>query len=103
MLHPFVISGGFALESRCHLGVVLYDTVRKLGWFVDARTHEIRVVVDRLLADDSEWRTKDEATTPEMLSMFWGRKKPGNVTDEEVPAAKSAIEVEGIEGECTVC
>jgi putative lipase involved disintegration of autophagic bodies len=103
----FCYIGGFALESRCHLGqVILYDTVRKLGWSVDARTHGIKVIVDRLLADDSEWRTKDEATTPEMLSMFnwgWGRKKPGNVIDEEVPAAKSAIEVEGIEGECTVC
>ena len=103
----FCSVGGFALESRCHLGqVVLYDTVRKLGWSVDIRNHGIKVIVDKLLADDSQWRSKD-AETQEVLSMFqwgWGRKKKsGNVTDEEVPPAKSAVEVEGIDGECTVC
>jgi hypothetical protein len=106
-VRSFCSIGGFALESRCHLGqVILYDTVQKLGWSVDARTHGIRVVVDRLLADDSEWRTNGEEETKGLLSMFnwgWGRKKRGNATDEEVPPAKSAIEVEGIDGECTVC
>jgi len=103
----FCSVGGFALESRCHLGqVILYDTVRELGWSVDVRNHGIKVVIDKLLADDSQWRSKD-AETQEVLSMFkwgWGRKKkPGNVTDEEVPPAKSAVEVEGIDGECTDC
>lgn len=97
--------GGFALESRCHLGqVVLYDTVQKLGWSVHISNHGIKVVVDKLLADDSEWSTKVEETRG-MVSMFnwgWGRKKQRNVTDE-VPPPKSAIEVEGVEGECTVC
>jgi hypothetical protein len=117
-VRSFCAIGGFALESRCHLGqVILYDTVQKLKWSVDARTHGIKVVVDKLLADDSEWNTskKDEVTRSEgtqgVLSMFnwgWGRKKPGNTgddddPDEEVPPARSAIEVEGIEGECTVC
>ena len=111
----FCAIGGFALESRCHLGqVILYDTVQKLKWSVNARNHGIKVVVDKLLADDSEWRTKiqeenqETTTTRGMLSMInwpWGGgTKPGNdTTYEEVPPAKSAIEVEGTEGECTVC
>jgi hypothetical protein len=96
--------GGFALETRCHLGqVILYDTVAILGWSVDVRTHGIKVVVDRLLADDSDWMAKHEESQG-LLSMFnwgWGGKKQKNVTDE-VPLAKSAIEVEGVEGECAV-
>jgi hypothetical protein len=111
----FCSIGGFALESRCHLGqVILYDTVQKLKWSVNARNHGIKVIVDKLLADDSEWTTtttttsKDEEETQGVLmSLFnwgWGRKKPGNTRDdEEVPLAKSAIEVEGNEGECIVC
>ena len=105
----FCSLGGFALESRCHLGqVILYDTVQELKWSVNARNHGIKVVVDKLLADNSEWatRTKD-VETQGVLSMFnwgWGRKKRGNTeVDEKVPPMKSAIEVEGTEGECTVC
>ena len=116
-IRSFCSLGGFALESRCHLGqVILYDTVQKLKWSVDARTHGIKVVVDKLLADDSEWVSKkDEEVRGEgtqgVLSTSnwgWGRKKPGNTgdddpDDEEVPPVRSAIDVEGIEGECTVC
>lgn len=44
---------GFALESRCHTGkTILYDTVGRLGWSVDIRTHSIRVIVEKLLVDD---------------------------------------------------
>jgi hypothetical protein len=33
-------AAGFAMESKCHLGqTILYDTVNKLGWSVDIRTH----------------------------------------------------------------
>jgi hypothetical protein len=114
-VRSFCSIGGFALESRCHLGqVILYDTVQKLKWSVDSRTHGIKVVVDKILADDSEWNTKKDEEirgdeTQGLLSKFnwgWGRKKPENTTDdpgEEVPPARSAIEVEGVEGECTVC
>ncbi|KAI0683195.1 alpha/beta-hydrolase [Cytidiella melzeri] len=46
--------GGYALETGCHLGkTILYDTVSKLGWSVDARTHGIAVIVEKLLA--MEW------------------------------------------------
>ena len=110
----FCSIGGFALESRCHLGqVILYDTVQRLKWSVDARTHGIKVVVDKLLADDSEWNSKQDEEvrgeeTQGVLNMFnwgWGRKKPGNTRDspdEEVPSVRNAIEVEGVDGECTV-
>ncbi|KIM87308.1 hypothetical protein PILCRDRAFT_271668 [Piloderma croceum F 1598] len=47
--------GGYAMESRCHLGkVILYDTVSKLGWSASARTHGIRMVIDQLLSQDWE-------------------------------------------------
>jgi hypothetical protein len=44
--------GGYALESKCHLGnVVLYDTVTKHRWSVGIANHGIRTVVD-LLSED---------------------------------------------------
>ena len=104
-LASFCSIGGFALESRCHLGqVILYDTVQKLGWSVNARNHGIKVVVDNLLADDSQWRTTKDKETQEVLSMSnwgWGRKR--DTIDDDVPPPKSAVEVEGTDGECTVC
>src|ERR1700761_7708185 len=98
--------GGFALETRCHLGqVVLYDTVKELGWSVDIRNHGIKLVVDKLLADDSQWATKAKESqgVPSTFNWGWGHKKQANKTDEEVPRAKNAIEVEGVDGECMVC
>ncbi|KAI0319512.1 Alpha/Beta hydrolase protein [Amylostereum chailletii] len=42
--------GGYAMESRCHLGKVIeYDTVSNLSWAVDIRTHTIATVIDKLL------------------------------------------------------
>ncbi|KAJ3486567.1 hypothetical protein NLI96_g4150 [Meripilus lineatus] len=53
--------GGYALESRCHLGNVLkYDTVSKWGWSVDVRNHGITVIVDKLLSAD--WEEEDEGS-----------------------------------------
>jgi len=44
--------GGYALESKCHLGnVILLDTVTKLKWSVAIGNHAIRTVVD-LLSED---------------------------------------------------
>jgi len=81
--------------------------VQKLKRSVDVGTHGIKVVFDKLLADDSEWSSKKDEWvrgegTQGVLSMFnwgWGRKKPGNTRghgddpDEEVPPVRSAIEV----------
>ncbi|KAG6868683.1 hypothetical protein C0993_011913 [Termitomyces sp. T159_Od127] len=48
---------GYALETRCHLGKsIVFDTVGKLGWRVDVRTHIIRHVITKILEiDDIEW------------------------------------------------
>ncbi|KAL6301362.1 alpha/beta-hydrolase [Sparassis latifolia] len=43
--------GGYALESRCHLGQsIVYDTVSNLSWSVDIRTHGIVNVIDNVLS-----------------------------------------------------
>jgi hypothetical protein len=34
--------------------VIRYDTVSKLGWSASSRTHGIKVVIEKLLADDWE-------------------------------------------------
>ena len=40
---------------RCHLGkVARYDTVAKLGWKVDVRTHSVEVVIEKILHEDWE-------------------------------------------------
>ncbi|KAI0067285.1 alpha/beta-hydrolase [Artomyces pyxidatus] len=42
--------GGYAMESRCHLGrVIEYDTVSNLSWAVDIRTHPILRVIEGVL------------------------------------------------------
>ncbi len=91
--------GGYALESRyvasafilfpsgsilrtsndrCHLGNVLkYDTVSKLGWAVDVRTHGIGVIVEKLLAED--WEEEDEGGGDKEANQ--GRNVP-RMTDE---------------------
>ncbi|KAI8867209.1 alpha beta-hydrolase [Ramicandelaber brevisporus] len=49
---------GYALESKCHLGnMCVFDTVGKLGWRVDIRTHRLYDVIDKVLTvwEDSEW------------------------------------------------
>lgn len=44
---------GYAMESRCHLGKsIIYDTVTKCNWGVDVRTHPIRVIIEKILAED---------------------------------------------------
>ncbi|GAA5934891.1 lipase family protein [Sporobolomyces koalae] len=61
--------GGFALESRCHSGkTILYDTVGRLSWSVDIRTHPIHIIIDYLLKDD--WGVK-----PRNLDGATGRKR----------------------------
>lgn len=114
--------GGFALESRCHNGqVILYDTVQKLGWSVSISNHLIKNVVDRLLADNADWKPEfngevnddDEKGWFSNLGWGWRRKREegprgGPSGDEtkrplrEVPLARPASEVEGVDGVCTV-
>lgn len=50
---------GFALETRCHSGQsVVYDTVGRLGWSVDIRTHSIKPVIEQVLVE--EWGVTPE-------------------------------------------
>ena len=38
------------METKCRTGqTIIYDTVGKLGWGVDIRTHRIAVLIDKLL------------------------------------------------------
>lgn len=114
--------GGFALETRCHLGqVILYDTVQKLGWSVDIRNHPIKVIIDKLFSDNSDWKEEfngelgpEEDQEGWLSVMLWGWKRRRSGEEEggdkdgekkpmrEVPLARPAIEVEGIDGVCTV-
>lgn len=49
--------------NRCHLGrIIRYDTVSKLKWGVDIRTHGIAVVVEKLLSTD--WEDAEEGGVP---------------------------------------
>lgn len=44
---------GFAMESRCHAGrKIVYDTVGRLGWSIDIRTHSIKPIIDALFTED---------------------------------------------------
>ncbi|RXW19553.1 hypothetical protein EST38_g6288 [Candolleomyces aberdarensis] len=107
--------GGFALETRCHLGqVIRLDTVQKLGWTVSVNTHGIKPVIDRILGPNSEWPDEEEVDQPEggsILSKLWpwpGKDKGGrdNGTKPKVrllPPPKPAGEVEGVDGVCTDC
>lgn len=69
------VQAGFALETKCHLGQsVIFDTVGKLGWGVDVRTHIIGVIITRLLEDETvDWG--DDASTDDARSWWWFRFK----------------------------
>ncbi|KAF8874220.1 Alpha/Beta hydrolase protein [Gymnopilus junonius] len=110
--------GGFALETRCHLGqAIRYDTVQKLGWSVDIRNHGIKLVIDRLLSDNSEWKEEfngeleeDQKGWLSIMGWGWKRRRSGEEDEggekkpmREVPLARPASEVEGTDGVCTDC
>lgn len=47
---------GYALETKCHLGMsIVYDTVGRLKWSVDIRTHPIRELIKRVLEKEIWW------------------------------------------------
>ncbi|KAF5358483.1 hypothetical protein D9756_001345 [Leucocoprinus leucothites] len=72
------VQAGFALETRCHLGhSVVFDTVGELGWFVDVRTHVIRVVINRILEDWSVDWSDDDGDNKEIdrRRSWWSRIK----------------------------
>ncbi|OCH86209.1 alpha/beta-hydrolase [Obba rivulosa] len=72
---------GYAMETRCHLGkVIRYDTVSKLGWAVDIRTHGIRVVIERLLS--GEWEEDKQDSKRADKGKTGNHTVPG-LTDEQ--------------------
>jgi len=105
------------MESRCHLGrVIRLDTVAKLGWSVDVRTHGIRVIIDRLLGPNSEWPEEEEEEDDGGEWSLWPWPKKGKEKKREgeenegpvekrrkLPEPRMAVEVEGVDGVCTVC
>lgn len=47
---------GYALETGCHMGTsIVYDTVGRLKWSVDVRTHKMKEVINRILEKDTWW------------------------------------------------
>ncbi|KAM0750188.1 alpha/beta-hydrolase [Meredithblackwellia eburnea MCA 4105] len=52
---------GFAFESTCHVGKSrVYDTVGRLGWSVDVRTHSIQRLIGTLFVEDWGGGDKDD-------------------------------------------
>ena len=71
----------FPPYHRCHLGkIIRYDTVSKLGWSVDIRSHGIKVVIDRLLSGD--WEEGDQDGQNASKGKTGNHTVPG-LTDEE--------------------
>ncbi|KAG8217142.1 Alpha/Beta hydrolase protein [Butyriboletus roseoflavus] len=97
---------GYAMETRCHLGkVALYDTVTKLKWAVDIRTHSIREVVERVLAEDLEWADEpppDDETVSWMSWPWWGGGDKDKDKDTK-KKVKLAVPVAKEEVDCVDC
>lgn len=77
---------GFALESRCHTGrSIVYDTVGKLGWSVDIRTHRINAVIDNLLVQN--WVSPKRDDDKKLMSGMrgWGWWPGGGGKDHDTP------------------
>lgn len=44
------------METKCHLGTtIVYDTVGRLDWSVDVRTHPIKELITRVLEKQIWW------------------------------------------------
>ncbi len=83
-----------AIETRCHMGQsIIYDTVGKLGWAVDIRTHRINNLIDRILVED--WESAPNVTALALAAptaarpWYWpiGRKGPKGPEPGTPPAS----------------
>lgn len=82
----------------------MYDTVSKLKWGVDIRTHSIREVVERLLSEDLEWADdpppEDDKSVSRMSWPWWGggddkdkdKDKDTKKVKLPVPVAKEEVD-----------
>jgi hypothetical protein len=86
----------------------VFDTVGKLGWFVDVRTHPIKAIITRLLEDEEvDWGDDDDDDGTDNLDWWtrfrrklsWGKKDGEHdlfgEKRRDVPKAT-------IEGDCVV-
>ncbi|KAF8437532.1 Alpha/Beta hydrolase protein [Boletus edulis BED1] len=97
---------GYAMETRCHLGkVALYDTVTKLKWAVDIRTHSIRDVIERILSEDVEWGDEPPADGDKSVSRmswpWWGSGDKDK--DKDTKKVKLPVPVAKEEVDCVDC
>ncbi|KAI7949425.1 hypothetical protein MJO28_008246 [Puccinia striiformis f. sp. tritici] len=106
---------GYALETRCHLGKsIIFDTVGKLKWAQDIRTHPIQTVIEKVLRPDwipdssssspSDCRSK-QTVEPTGLRWPWtGRKDKGSAEcpdeEDDEPIVPIAQPQECEEGDC---
>lgn len=69
---------GYAMESRCHVGQsIIYDTVGKLNWAVDIRTHSIKTVIESILIPDWD-PTPPTCQNKSIFALRWPWGKHGN-------------------------
>lgn len=64
-LKSLCAKGGYALESKCHLGkTIVYDTMTKFKWSQALIHHPIAVIIDKVLAEDWE----EDRPVPEAMA-----------------------------------
>jgi lipase ATG15 len=103
---------GYALETKCHLGkTIVFDTVRKLGWHVDVRTHAIKAVVNRLLENkDVDWGESNDDGEEEKRSLWhrlwhWMKHHLGHkniAKDSEANRRRREVPQARVEKDCEV-
>jgi len=102
---------GYALETTCHLGKsIIFDTVGKLKWAQDIRTHPIQTVIDKVLRPDwnpgsSSSDCQESETQLQVKGFRWpwhGRKNKGADCPEEKdePIVPIAEPQDCQEGDC---
>lgn len=98
------------MESRCHTGqTILFDTVGKLGWSVDTRTHSISQVIDRVLQPD--WDKPSDSVSAGRRGVlsrvrgWWpGKRKPDDQGEEpEKGGPYGLVPTPESEAECVDC
>ena len=88
---------------------MLYDTVTKLKWAVDVRTHSAREIVERLLAEDLEWADEpspddDDKIISQVTWPWWGsgEKDKDKDEDKDTKKVKLPVPVAKEEADCVV-
>jgi hypothetical protein len=78
--------------------MIVLDTVNELHWAVDPRTHPIRIVVERLLGENSDWfGPSDDELDSSSWKWKWGRGERGKDQKRSLPPPVPEEE------DCLVC